>query len=340
MKVLLLRKQGFGDIATHSTSLASALRERGVEVEIEEASESIPDQTGGKIDKQVSEWLRKRADSFDLVHAFEYRSAWACAEAFGYEEAWLYTAYGMPKTTHRMLVDRLNRSQAGICSSNAVLRVLDGALALDLAVIHPGVPTIREANPERKHARRELGLEEPATYVASMGRFTPEYGFGNLIASFADVLKHVPDAELLLAGEGPEEGNLRQQAAGQAQPERIRFFGIVENNSDFFCSADLFVVPADRAGFSLAAVESMSVGTPVLLRNSGGLPEIVDPEISGFLFHSDEELGSRISELLNMPISLESVGNAGRLRVLERFTLEQCADSVVELYRSICQDVM
>jgi glycosyltransferase involved in cell wall biosynthesis len=90
----------------------------------------------------------------------------------------------------------------------------------------------------------------------------------------------------------------------------------------------------------MAAIEAMNVGTPVLLRNKAGLREVGVPEVSAYTYDLDEELGPRLAELLAMPISLESVGQAGRLRVLERFTLEQSVESVVEIYRSILQDVI
>jgi glycosyltransferase involved in cell wall biosynthesis len=339
MKILLLHRQPYGGIARHAALLAQALNAMGIEAAIEEASSWIPDDTGIKTDKIVSSKLRAIGKPFDLVHAIGYRAAWACAEAFGYNEAWLYTAYDLPKTTNRLLIDRLNRAQLGLCASHAILTALDHVLALDLSVVSPGVPAARENSPNVADARSKLGLPTGVAIVGFAGRFVPENSVSSLIQSFETVWMGKPESMLAIAGEGPERSTLIDLASRAKHPDKIRIFDWLDDPTNFFAGLDALVVPSTRAGYSMAAVEAMSAGVPALLRASGGLLELADQHISGFFFDSDEELGSRITELLEMPVTLESVGQTARLRVLERFTLEQCVESVADAYRSICQDV-
>lgn len=339
MKVLLLHRQPFGGLANYVTSLAGGLAKHDVKATVLDATRLIPNETGAKPDKTVSAWLKDTASGFDLVHAFGYRPAWACAEAFGYDEAWVYTAFDMPKTTHSMLIDRLNRSQAGICASNAILRELDKALALDLSVVYPGVETERDAAPTRDEAREALGLPKEALMVGAMGRWEIESGFRSLIDSMCQVTAEHGTAHLAIAGAGVEEGELRHRAEGLPEPECVHFMGTLGDPRTFLAALDLLVVPCTRGGASMAAIEAMAESVPVLLRNVGGLSELILEDVSGYLFDSDEQLGTRIAEMLSMPLTLESTGRAGRLRVMERFTLEQSARSVVELYQSVTQDL-
>ncbi len=337
MRVLFLCRQRFGGTATHVRTLAAGLKSHGIEAIVEDASDWIPNETGGRHDRDASISLRKKAADFDLVHAFGYRSAWACSEAFGHGEAWVYTAFDLPKSTHRLLIDRLNDSQAGLCSSNAVKRDLDRALAIDLVQIAPGIAVSESGVPDRTRARRRLELPAESQIVGAMGRWEPDGGFASLIAAMEQVWLRRPDAVLALAGEGSEESSFRSLVAGLPNPSGALILGRVSDELDFAASVDLLVVPGARSGFSMSALAAMSVSTPVLLRDGGGLPEMIESEVSGYLFHSDEELGTRIADLLELSLTLDAVGEAGRLRCLERFSLEQCAENVVELYRSIVE---
>lgn len=338
MKILFLKRQTLGGLNTHATTLAEELRRQGHEVTVEEASDWIPNETGTKIDKKVSEQLRKLAEPYDLVHAFGYRTAWACSEAFSHKEAWLYTAYDLPKTTHRLFITRLNDSQAGICSSRTVFRVLDEAIAMELTTIPPGVEIPTEPLPDRGQAKAALGIDSEAPVLGAITRLTSESGLSTLIESMEEVWSRKPEAWLLIAGEGPERSSLEQGARITTRHRQIQFLGKIDDPATLYAASDLVVVPSIRASFSMSAIEAMSWGVPVLARNRHGLPELFDREITGFYFESDDDLASTILDLLDMPLTLESVGRAGKIRVIDRYSLEQCARKVVELYRTILQD--
>lgn len=335
MRVLYLLRQSVGGIATHARDLQSAIAARDIAVDIEDATNWIPNETGGRHDRAVTKRLRELSSSYDIVHAFGYRSAWACSEAFGHKEAWVYTAYDLPKTTHRVLISHLNDAQTGICASRAIFRALDDAIAIDLTTLSPGVRPVPETTPDRDEARRRLGLAPDVMAVGGLGRWVPERGFKVLIEAMGIVWANHPEAMLLLAGEGPERPFLESAAQTLHRPDQVRLLGAVDDAFAFLAALDFFVVPSTRAGFSMAALEAMSLGIPTTVRATGGLVELVEPDISGFVFRQDQELGSHISEILDLPLTLETVGSAGRLRATETYALEPCVDGIVEIYRNI-----
>jgi glycosyltransferase involved in cell wall biosynthesis len=335
MKVLLLLRQSVGGMATTVSDLARELPKHEIEVRIEEASDWIPNETGGKIDKTVTKRLREVSAGYDLVHAFGYRTAWACSEAFGHKEAWVYTGYDIPKTTHRILISHLNDAQQGLCASRAVFRALDEAIAIDLATIIPGVRKPPEDLPSKADCRRAFGLPESGVVIGGLGRLVKERGFDALVAAMGIVWSGSSDAVLAIAGEGPERPFLEAEARQSLRPDQIRFLGKVDDACQFLNGLDLFVVPSRRAGFSMAGLEAMSLGIPTTVRSTGGLIELVDPDISGFVFRADEELPSHIVELLDLPLTLQTVGNAGRIRASETFALESYVESLADVYRSI-----
>lgn len=335
MRVLYLLRQSIGGMATHARDLQTALAARDIAVDVVDATDWIPNETGPKFDKTISKKLREVGGPYDLIHAFGYRAAWACSEAFSHKEAWIYTAYDLPKTTHRVLISHLNDSQTGLCASRAIFRALDDAIAIDLTTLSPGVRPVPDRVPTKDEARRAMGLPLEAKVVGGLGRLVPERGFKALIEAMGIVWANHPDAYLVIAGEGPERPFLEAAVGTLHRPEQIKLVGNVDDAFAFLAALDFMVVPSLRAGFSMAALEAMSLGIPTTVRATGGLIELIEPDITGFIFRQDLELGSHISEILDLPLTLETVGNAGRIRATETFGLEPCVDGVVEIYRNI-----
>ncbi len=334
MRVLLLKRQSLGGINTHVGDLAAALADRDCEVVVLDASDWIPNETGPRHDREVSKRLYQEAEGFDRVHAFGYRCAWACSACFGDKRPWVYTAYDMPKTKHPLLVARLNEAGAGLGVSRAVTRALDDMLVMRVETVPPGVRRPVGA-PDRASARAALGLDENVPVVAGVGRWIAERGFVALVRAMGEAWSSSPEAVLLLAGEGPEDATLHAAAGELAQPSQVRLLGRVDTPYGVMAAADVFVVPSYRGAVSMAAMEAMSLGVSVLIRDVGGLSELVDPDLSGMLFDTDEQLGPTISEMLGLPLTRETIGGAGRVAAEDRFRTDRNAERTVELYESV-----
>lgn len=324
LRVLMLRRQVVGGMASLSSGLSVALEEFGVEAVLEDAEGVIPNETGWWVDRKVSKRVKDLAKGFDVVHAWGYRSAWACGEAFYLRKPWFYTAYDLPKTTQAALIDRLASARAGICSSRAVKKALEDGDAVHLEVVTPGV-YVEGTLPSREDARGRLGIAEDARLVLGLGRLVLERGF-DALASAAEVFSEdVPRGQVVIAGDGPE-------GRGLPGPGRRVVTGRF-SKWDWICAADLVVVPSRRAGFSLVAAEAMWAGVPVLARETGGLPEMGVRDVSLELFEEDGDLPYCMTELMAGPVHLASLGSAGRARAADRFDLRECARRHAELYR-------
>lgn len=336
MRILLLRRQPLGGIATLTNTLALALKKRGVEAVVEEASDWIPNQTDIASSRPATKQLRTISANYGLVHAFGYRAAWACSDAFGPKEAWVYTAYDMPKTTHKLLIDKLNEAQLGFCSSYAVRDALAKAGALDVSVRTPCAPHLASLL-DKEDARRVFEAEVEGPLIAGLGRLVPERGFAILAEAMEQVWIQVHDAQLVVAGDGPELEQLRAIARQSSRAHQIHVYGPVRNAADLYKAADLLVVPSTRAGFSMVAAEAMLCGTPVMVRE-GPLDEMVQRDNTGLLFASDRELGLRIAEAIQTPIRLESVSNAARIKAEALFSPDRFAEEMEKKYREIVED--
>ncbi len=317
MKFLFLKRQSIGGISAWAHHLAQELRGRGHTVDIEDAEPWMMPETQPHLQKPVTERVRSLGANADLVVAWGYRCAWACAEAFRHKRPWIYMAYDLPKTLHPELIAHLTDSRMGICVSQAVVRVLDEALAGHLAVAYPGIAVPQPIDRAAEKMRWKFDPERPV--VGALGRLTPERGLFSLLddETVTDaVLARLPDTQFAVA----------LLDSGYNRNERVRLALRLENPLAFIGMLDLLVVPSRSAGWSMAAMEAMSLGTPVLMRNVGGLSEMAEDRYSALYFGSEENLGNEIANALQMPANLDSIAATAAAKIAERHTLATHAD--------------
>lgn len=168
-------------------------------------------------------------------------------------------------------------------------------------------------------------------YVAFLGRLSEEKGAHLLI----EAARHLPGVTFRLAGEGGQRASLEQRARGLSN---VEFVGQIppEQRWDFLRGAALAVVPSTvYEQFSLAALEAMACGVPVIAARIGGLPYLVEDGVQGRLFTPGnvEELVERIRGLLADPAQAHALGQAGRRTVEERFTSARHLEGLMGIYR-------
>lgn len=314
MRVLLLRRHHQGGLGAHVDELAARLSHHGVSAIVEDAGTWMPNEAGGKHDRDTTRILKERADGVDLVHAFGPRAAWACAEAFGDREGWLYTLIDPPKTLSTPLVDRLNMAAQGIAGSYLTFSRLHGMGVHRADVISPGLSIEGLQARSKEEARTMLGLERDELIVGSMAD-------EGLVEAFGQT----QEGRLLLV-----------MASGGIDRERIIVKDWMPRPEDAMIAADLWVVPDRDRGYARNAAQAMALGTPVLMRS--GFREMVEEDQSGYLFVEDESLPGRIDEILSMPLSREVVGRAGAIRARERFDADAAASRIADLYRDVLSE--
>ncbi len=107
--------------------------------------------------------------------------------------------------------------------------------------------------------------------------------------------------------------------------------------TELYASCQVACVPSLYEGFSLPAVEAMACAVPLVATTGGALPEVVGPDGQAGLLVPPADAGALaigLARLLDDPVLRASVGQAGRARVLERFTWRRCAEATVAHYRA------
>lgn len=155
---------------------------------------------------------------------------------------------------------------------------------------------------DRNAARAERGLAPDDFVFLTVRRLDPRMGLAILLDAFAQIVRDIPQARLLLAGRGPQQKELAERIQMANLGNRVHLLGFVPEPelARIYGLADCTIMPSlDLEGFGLATVESLACGTPVLASDAGANPELVGPLDQSLLYPSANlaVLGQRLRAL-------------------------------------------
>ncbi len=186
-------------------------------------------------------------------------------------------------------------------------------------------------------AHRPSERPTAAPRVLGFGRLVADKGFDLAVRAFAMVLPRVPDARLVLAGDGAARAELEALACSLGLSGAIEFLGAVPPDAvpALVDRAALVVVPSRwDEPFGLVALEAAFMARPVVAARVGGLAEVVEDGTTGILVDREDPtaLAHAIVRLLEDPAAADRMGRAARVRAVERFAWDRCVDEYERLY--------
>jgi N-acetyl-alpha-D-glucosaminyl L-malate synthase BshA len=165
--------------------------------------------------------------------------------------------------------------------------------------------------------------------VIHVSNFRPVKRIEAVLDVFDRIRRRLP-ARLLLVGDGPDLGSAYRIARELGISELVQAVGAQEEVLPLLSIADLFLLPSVQESFGLAALEAMACGVPVVASRVGGIPEVIEHGVSGFLHPPEalEDMAASGVALLTDDHLHRRVVTAARRRVTELF----CADKIVPVY--------
>jgi glycosyltransferase involved in cell wall biosynthesis len=222
-------------------------------------------------------------------------------------------------------------------SQAALARTLGLAPAGRTRVIVNGIDAaaVRAAAARTPLSRATLGLEPEALVLATIARFDPVKRLEVLLRALPLVVARVPEAQLLVVGDGPERDALHALARTLALGARVVFTGAIPDAARVLPLVDLYLTASRREGLPTALLEAMACGVPVLATEAPGHVDAVEPEITGRLVPPDDApgLAAAAARLLRDPALRARMGQAGRERVERHFTRARMLAEIAALYR-------
>jgi N-acetyl-alpha-D-glucosaminyl L-malate synthase BshA len=215
--------------------------------------------------------------------------------------------------------------------------VRDFAVPRDRIDVIPNFIDTRTWRPGREPCHRPTLAPGDEKIVMHVSNYRAVKRVEDVVEIFARICRSVR-ARLVLVGDGPERPRALQRAADLGVEDDVLFLGKHASVAELLSCADLFLLPSQNESFGLAALEAMACGAPVVASRVGGLPEVVDHGVSGYLFPVGalDDMAAAAVRILEDQTHHDALAEAGRRVAEERFS----AEAVVPRYEDFYQKVL
>lgn len=322
------------------TPLAEKAREAGLTV--------FPMPMRGEADLIAAFKLRRRLKKggYQLIHAHTSHAHTLCVmAAFGLKarviiarrvdfSIFRHSFFHLNAIKYKYGLDRI------ITVSHAIRNVLltDGIPDTRIRVVHSGIDPDRFP-PEDFQAPRPPDLDIPADalMVVNTAHLTPHKGQIHLIRAMPAILKSVPKAFLLIAGQGELHDSLKAEVDRLGLSDRVLMPGFRHDIGAILNNTDVYVMPSIEEGLGTAVLDAFTFSLPVVGTRAGGIPEMITHEENGLLVEpaQPEPLAEAIITLLTQPALRKQLGQAARKTLDAHFTCHHTVQKTLAVYKEV-----
>jgi glycosyltransferase involved in cell wall biosynthesis len=228
-----------------------------------------------------------------------------------------------------------------ICASDAIRAMLiaDGIPASRAVTIHEGIDLGRVAAAPPANLHADLWLPHHAPIVGNVAALVPHKGHRHLIEAAAIVVKTIPDARFVIAGEGELRPALERQIKEHHLEKHVFLLGFRPDVLSVHKAFDVFVMSSVTEGLGTSLLDAMASGKPIVATTAGGIPEVVADGETGLLVpaRDHEAMANAIMTLLGDEGLRRAMGAAGKARVRDRFSAERMVQDTLAVYQRVAQ---
>lgn len=195
-----------------------------------------------------------------------------------------------------------------------------------------------ENTPPRQEFRNCLA-PQGERLLMHVSNFRPVKRVNDLYDVFKRVREQLSNVKLVLIGDGPERSPLERRVYADTMENDVIFLGNQEVVEDLLPLGDVFLFPSENESFGLAALEAMSCGLPVVGSNTGGIPELVEPGVSGFLSNvgNVDEMAVHALDILKDETTLKTFKSAARARA-KCFDIHEIVPAYESYYERVIEE--
>jgi len=289
-----------------------------------------------------------RSERIALVHSHLYH-----ANLYGRIAAWLagvpavatvHNVYTRSKLHRRLLNRFLSRKSVRVIAVSGEVRDdlvgRDGIDPRRVATIHNGIDLGRvESALTRDQARARLGIPESAIAIGCIGRLEEQKGHRFLLEACHLLRENEPlKLHVSLAGDGRLRSELESRAAALGLAPQVSFLGARSDVADILRALDICVMPSLWEGLSIAMLEAMAAGLPLVISDVSGVAQAFGEEDCGIRVPPRDvaALARAIQDLARSPERRRKLGEAGRRRVRAEFDIEAMIRRLAAVYEDAC----
>ncbi len=305
--------------------------------------EFIRDRAGLIADSRAVRTLRERADDFPFVHCHGVRAGWICAWAFRHEYPWMWTVHHLLLSKSALVralwrwIARYPRVITAVSEQVKAGLTQGGVPETRIEVVPGGIDLERfEKLPRRDAMREQFFVPPDRPILLCVGRFVRHKGFDIAIQAMERVWEVLPEADLWLAGDGPDNTRLVKLVARCRRPHHVRFFGYWSAVEELYAAADVLLAPARDAGLGLSTMEAIACGLPIVATDIPAMRRLIAHERTGLIVppENPDALAQAALRLLQDP-ALASRLSQNALRTAERFHIRHTVEQTAPLYKRL-----
>jgi N-acetyl-alpha-D-glucosaminyl L-malate synthase BshA len=205
------------------------------------------------------------------------------------------------------------------------------------------IPNFIDLDKYKNHftdCQRDMMAEEDEKIITHISNFRKVKQIPDVIKIFYNIQKALP-AKLMMVGEGPEREGAEQLCKQLGISHKVIFFGNSNEIDKILCFSDLFLLPSVTESFGLAALEAMASGVPVISSNTGGIPEVNDHGITGFLSNVNdiEDMSKNAIYILSDSKRLSQFKDNAKLKS-KKFEIHQVVPQYEAIYERTLKKCM
>lgn len=180
----------------------------------------------------------------------------------------------------------------------------------------------------------EFEADEKTKVILTVAELHERKGLEYLIKAMPAILEKIPNTKLIIVGEGPQRQDIEKLIEKEGLAKNIKLLGYRKSIPKIMASANLFVLPSVKEAFGLVILEAMAAWLPVLATKVGGIPEIIEDGVNGFLIEpkDSDALAKKILELFNENFNFEGYIKNAQQILKENFDAKAMAKQYEKIY--------
>lgn len=204
--------------------------------------------------------------------------------------------------------------------------------------IYSGIDELREYSAEeRKAARKKWGLDEDDLVVGIVARLAEVKGHAYFIQAADRISKKIENARFLIVGGGPKEQELKEMVKTLGLERQVVFTGFMEDITEAYNMLDINVITSLSEALCLTLIEGMSIGKPCIGTNTGGIPEVIQEGLNGFIVpvKDADALADAVMKLASDQWLSARMGQYGKQWVQQNFQGKAMARKIEQIYEGL-----
>ena len=203
-----------------------------------------------------------------------------------------------------------------------------------IKVVYNGINDTGHLPFKNSDLKNHLKIGDDTIVLGTVARLDLIKNQAMMIRALKIVRQEHPDTIVIIVGDGPERKNLENLSSTLQLTPNVFFTGFSEDAISYYHIMDIFLLTSFSEGTAMTLLEAMAASLPCIATNVGGNPEIVENNETGYLIPSNDEtsLAERICALIDNQKRRQKMGEAGRKRFIEHFTVAKMVKSYQAIY--------